>query len=164
MDSHLSLEMIIEILSRASLKTLDTMRCANKELDTLTYEPYVLDLYKKRNNIVSGFLVQSKQEKYNINRFAPSPNSSSLDLGFLPRDARILATSEQGIIVFESPHPQKHSHNLRYHVCKPTTRQVSSLPNPKTNYLTIKVAIVILGSQPSLHYKILRLSEHQKEP
>lgn len=163
MDSHLSLEMIIENLSRASLKTLDTMCCANKELDSLTYDPYVLDLYKKRNNIVSGFLVQSKQEKYNINRFAPSPNSSSLDLGFLPRDACILASSEQGIIV-ESPHPQKHSHNLRYHVCKPTTRQVSSLPNLKTSYLTSKVAIVILGSQPSLHYKILRLSEHQKEP
>lgn len=163
MDSHLSLEMIIEILSRASLKTLDTMRCANKELDALTYDPYVLDLYKKRNNIVSGFLVQSMKEKYNINRFAPSPNSSSLDLGFLPRDARILATSEQGIIVFESPHPQKPSRNLRYHVCKPATRQVSSLPNPKTSYLTSKVAIVILGSQPSLHYKILRLSEHKRD-
>nr|GEU95959.1 hypothetical protein [Tanacetum cinerariifolium] len=45
-----------------------------------------------------------------------------------------------------------------------TTRQVWSLSNPKTSYLTTKVAIVILGSQPSLHYKILRLSQHRKEP
>lgn len=162
MDSHLSLEMIIEILSRASLKTLDTMRCANKELDTLTYDPYVLDLYKKRNNIVSGFLVRSMKDHRNICRFVSSPNSSNLDLGFLPRDARIVATSEQGIVVFESPYPQ-FCHNVRYHVCKLTTRQVSSLPNPKTSYLTSKAAIVILGSQPSLRYKILRLSQHKKD-
>ncbi|PWA90319.1 hypothetical protein CTI12_AA101910 [Artemisia annua] len=163
MDSHLSLEMIIEILSRASLKTLDTMRCANKELDTLTYDPYVLDLHKKRNNIVSGFLVRSMKDNRNIYRFVSSPNSSNLDLGFLPRDARILATSEQGIIVFESPRLQNRYLNIRYHVCKLTTRQVSSLPNPKTSYLTSKAAIVILGSQPSLHYKILRLSKHKKD-
>ncbi|GJR59800.1 F-box associated domain containing protein [Tanacetum coccineum] len=163
MDSQLCLEMIIEILSRASLKTLDTMRCTNKELDTLTHNPYVLDLYKKRNNIVSGFLVRSMKDNRNINWFAPSPNTSNLDLGFLPEDARILATSEQGIIVFESPHPQIY-YKVVYHVCKPATRQVWSLPNPKTSYLTTKVAIVILGLQPSLHYKILRLSQHKKEP
>nr|GEW53010.1 hypothetical protein [Tanacetum cinerariifolium] len=138
------------------------MRCTNKELDTLTHNPYVLDLYKKRNNIVSDFLVRSMKDDRNINRFAPSPNTSNLDLGFLPEDARILATSEQGIIVFESPHPHIY-YNVVYHVCKPATRQVWSLPNPKTSYLTTKVAIVILGSQPSLRYEILRLSQHKKE-
>nr|GEU34968.1 4-alpha-glucanotransferase DPE2 [Tanacetum cinerariifolium] len=71
------------------------------------------------------------KDNRNINRFAPSPNTSNLDLGFLPEDARILATSEQGIIVFESPHPQIY-YNVVYH--------------------------------PSLHYKILRLSQHKKEP
>ncbi|GKA32339.1 hypothetical protein Tco_0718706 [Tanacetum coccineum] len=98
MDSRLSLEMIIEILSRALSKTLDTMLCANKELDTLTRDGYVLDLYKKRNNIVYGFLLRSMEDHKNIKRFAPSPNTSNLDLGFLHKDDRILATSEQGII------------------------------------------------------------------
>ncbi|GKA08483.1 hypothetical protein Tco_0687814 [Tanacetum coccineum] len=162
MDSRLSLEMIFEMLSRASLKTLDTMSCANKELDTLTHDRYVLDLYKKRNNIVYGFLVRSMKDHKNINRFAPSPNTSNLDLGFLHKDARILATSGQGIIVFESPHPQNR-YNVVYHVCKPAIRQVWSLPNPKTSYMRSKVEIVILGSQSSLHYKILRLSQHKKE-
>ncbi|GJV72542.1 hypothetical protein Tco_1492537 [Tanacetum coccineum] len=102
------------------------------------------------------------KDNRNINWFAPSPNTSNLDLCFLPDDARILATSEQGIIVFESPHPQIY-YKVVYHVCKPSTKQVWSLPNLKTSYLTTKVAIVILGSQSSLHYKILRLSQHKKQ-
>ncbi|GKA32338.1 hypothetical protein Tco_0718705 [Tanacetum coccineum] len=159
MDSHLSLEMIFEILSRASLKTLDTMSCANKELDTLTHDQCVLDLYKKRNNIVYGFLLRSMKDHKNIKRFAPSPNTSNLDLGFLHKDDRILATSEQGIIVFESPHPQN---NVLYHVCEPAIMQVWSFLNLKTSYMKSKVVIVILGSQPSLHYKIRRLSQHKK--
>lgn len=154
--------MILEILSRTSLKTLDTMRCTSKELDTLTYDSYVLDLYKQRNTIVSGFLVQNyiKDSEY-FKEFAPSPESKGFDFTFLPRNSCILATSEQGIIVFEFPDPRKHR-NVLYHVCKPTTKQILALPNPKTRYTTEKIAIVVVGSKP-LHYKIIRLSKHQNK-
>nr|KAJ0191092.1 hypothetical protein LSAT_V11C800423330 [Lactuca sativa] len=148
-----------EILSRTSLKTLDVMRCISKEFEKLTYEPYLLDLYKQRNDIVSGFLMQRcglECSEY-IHEFAPSRGSKSIDLGFLPRNARILASSEQGIIVFQSPYT-RFSGSISYYVCKPATKQVVPLPNPRTRYTTEKIAIVVVGSNPVLHYKIIRLS------
>ncbi|KAI3501083.1 hypothetical protein L1887_28941 [Cichorium endivia] len=57
MDSKLSDDMKMEILSRTSLKALDTMRCTSQEFQYLTYESYFLNLYKQRNDIVSGFLL-----------------------------------------------------------------------------------------------------------
>ncbi|KAI3772782.1 hypothetical protein L6452_03975 [Arctium lappa] len=149
--------MTLEILSRTSLKTFHTIVSTNKDFNKLTYDPYFLHLYKQRNNIVSGFLVQHSDRGLSYSHeFAPSQQSADLDLGFLPRDARILATSEQGIMVFESPH-RKSRRLALYHVCKPATNQVVALPNPKTRYLTEKVAIAVVGSNP-FRYKILRLS------
>ncbi|KAJ0581249.1 putative F-box associated interaction domain-containing protein [Helianthus annuus] len=158
MDSELSSEMIMEIMSRASLKTLGIMRCASKELNALTYESYLLDLYKKRNKIVSGFLIQNMRRGWmNIKQFAPSPESNTLDLGFLPYNAQILATSEQGIMVFKIQDPMN-CRRYSYHVCKPTTKQVLALPRPKGNHTDQKFAIVVMGLKP-LHYKIIRFSE-----
>ncbi|PWA49397.1 F-box domain-containing protein [Artemisia annua] len=91
-----------------------------------------------------------------INEFAPSPLSNNIDLRFLPFNARIVASSEQGIIVFESPDPENFS-NVFYNVCKPTTKQVSRLPNPETKYLTEKV-VTVMRSKTTLLYKIVRLS------
>ncbi|KAJ9553332.1 hypothetical protein OSB04_017377 [Centaurea solstitialis] len=158
MDSNLPHEMTLEILSRTTLKAFDTIVSTNKEFSKLKYDPYFLDLYKQRNNVVSGFLVQYCDRGLSyFKEFAPSQESTDLDLGFLPRDARIRATSEQGIMVFETPHRKCHRLVL-YHICKPATKQVVALPNPKTRYLTEKVAIVVVGSNP-LRYKILRLSQ-----
>ncbi|KAI3772781.1 hypothetical protein L6452_03974 [Arctium lappa] len=151
MNSKLPEEINIDILSRTSLKTFDAMCCTSKEISKLKYDPYFLHLYKQRNNIVSGFLVQHIN---GFHEFAPSHDSTPLDLGFLSPDDRILAASEKGIIVFESPHWQK-----LYHVCKPATNQVFELPNPnRTENLTEKVAIMVVGSNP-FRYKILRLSQ-----
>ncbi|KAI3711042.1 hypothetical protein L2E82_40846 [Cichorium intybus] len=162
MDSKFSDDMKMEILSRTSLKALDIMRCTSQEFQYLTYESYFLNLYKQRNDIVSGFLLVNLRSgcEY-INEFAPSTNSHSLDLGFLPPNARILASSEQGFMVFESPH-RRYYKLISYHVCKPATKQVMTLPNPKTKYLTKNVAMVVMGSKP-LHYKIIRLSEPKRE-
>ncbi|KAJ0798048.1 putative F-box associated interaction domain, F-box-like domain superfamily [Helianthus annuus] len=160
MDSKLSSEMIMEIMSRTSLKTLGVMRCASKELNALTYEPYLFDLYKKRNKIISGFLIQNMRRGcINIQQFAPSPDSNSLDLAFLPRNAQVLATSEQGIMVFKIQDPMNCRKYL-YHVCKPSTKQVLTLPTPKGNHTDQKFAIVVMGLKP-LHYKIIRFSEQR---
>ncbi|KAI7755103.1 hypothetical protein M8C21_025973 [Ambrosia artemisiifolia] len=103
MDSHLSTEMIMEIVSRTSLKTLGVMRCTSKEFNTLAYESYLLDLCKKRKKIVSGFIIQNmKRGCMYIKDFAPSPKSDTLDLRFLPYNTQILATSEQGMVVFKN--------------------------------------------------------------
>ncbi|KAI3515732.1 hypothetical protein L1887_14636 [Cichorium endivia] len=81
MDSKFSDDMKMEILSRTSLKALDTMRCTSQEFQYLTYESYFLNLYKQRNDIVSGFLLVNLRSgcEY-INEFAPSTYSHSLDL------------------------------------------------------------------------------------
>ncbi|MFS8022306.1 putative F-box associated interaction domain-containing protein [Helianthus anomalus] len=159
MDSEqLSSEMIMEIMSRASLKTFDIMRCINKELNALTYESYLLDLHKKRNKIVSGFLVQYRKSGWmHVKEFAPSPESNNIDLGFLPYNARILATSEQGLMVFKNPDLKDYKKDL-YHVCKPATKQVLTLPRPKEKHTYAKFAIVVMILKP-LHYKIIRFSE-----
>ncbi|KAJ0682540.1 hypothetical protein HanPI659440_Chr16g0648461 [Helianthus annuus] len=155
MDSKLSSEMIMEIMSRTSLKTLGVMRCAS---NALTYGSYLFDVYKKRNKIISGFLIQNMRRGcINIQQFAPSPDSNSLDLAFLPHNAQVLATSEQGIMVFKIQDPLNFR-NYLYHVCKPSTKQVLTLPKPKGNHTDQKFAIVVMGLKP-LHYKIIRFSE-----
>ncbi|XP_071714300.1 putative F-box protein At5g52610 [Rutidosis leptorrhynchoides] len=153
-------DMMVESLSRISLKTLNTLRCTCQKIRSLTYSSYFWDLYKQRNNIVSGFIVLNYSKIRPNHEFAASRESKSLDLSFLPQKAQILASSEQGIVVFECPHPKNYKIN-RYHVCKPTTKQILKLPNPKTRYLTEKVAIVLMGSNP-FHYKIIRLSSPKK--
>ena len=157
MDSELCYDTILEILSRTSLKTLDTLRCTSNEFDTLVHGSEFLDVYTKRNNMVSGFLVNHMRRDTYYSEFVPSPLSKNIDLRFLPFNARIVASSEQGIVVFESPDP-KNFRNVFYNVCKPTTKQVSRLPNPETKYLTEKVAITVMCSETTLQYKIVRLS------
>ncbi|XP_076943920.1 F-box protein At5g41720-like [Bidens hawaiensis] len=158
-DSKLPNEMIMEIMSWAQLKTIDTMRCTSKFINTLANESLVLDMNMKRNNMVSGFLIQNPRRGCSyVKEFAPSPKSKSLDLGFLQEDTRILATSEQGMIVFMKTDPTN-NRRYSYYVCKPATKQISALPRPEGNHTVEKVAIVVMSSEP-LHYKIIRFSDH----
>ncbi|KAK4343348.1 hypothetical protein RND71_036442 [Anisodus tanguticus] len=45
-----------------------------------------------------------------------------------------------------------------YYICKPSTQEWKLLPNPNTSYKTVKVALVVLKSNP-LRFKIIRLSK-----
>ncbi|KAJ9556283.1 hypothetical protein OSB04_010897 [Centaurea solstitialis] len=152
MDSKLPHEVIIEIFSRTTLKTFYSIVSTNKEFNKLKYNSYFLHLYKPRNNIVSGFLVQRfGSDLTYVNEFGPSQESADLDFDFLSSDVHILASSDNGIIVFESP-------NCRYYVGKPTTKQLIKLPiNPKIENRTEQVAIMFMGLKP-FRYKILRIS------
>ncbi|XP_076955399.1 uncharacterized protein LOC143630214 [Bidens hawaiensis] len=158
-DSKLPDEMIMEIMSWAQLKTLDTLRCTSRYFNTLANESLVLDSNTERNNMVSGFLIQNPRRTYlYVNEFAPSPKSKSLDVSFLQDNARILATSEQGMMVYMTIDPTN-NRRYSYYVCKPATKQILALPCPKGNHTVEKVAIVVMGSKP-LHYKIIRFSQH----
>ncbi|XP_076900927.1 uncharacterized protein LOC143555224 [Bidens hawaiensis] len=159
MATELLSEMFSEIMSRSTLKSRDIMCCVSKEFNTLANESYVVDQLKKNNKMVAGYHIQNMRRGLTyIEEFAPPPGSSSLDLAFLPYDARILATSDQGIMVFQSHDPMEFNKEF-YHVCKPTTKQVLALPNPKQNETVGKFAIVVMGSKP-LRYKIIRISDH----
>lgn len=125
-----------------------------KDFDMLAYD----ESCNKRKTTLSGFLIQNMIHCCDyIHEFAPSRDSKSLDLDFLPRNAHILASSKEGIIVFEG---NQDPINVLYHVCKLTTKQLLALPNIKTSYLTVKVMIAVVDSDP-LHYKIVRLSQHR---
>ncbi|KAJ9565509.1 hypothetical protein OSB04_001475 [Centaurea solstitialis] len=145
MASKLPHEVIIELFSRTTLNTFYSIVSTNKEFNKLKYDSYFLHLYKQRNNIVCGFL------RFDLNEFAPSQESADLDFDFLSSDVHILASSDNGSIVFESP-------DCRYYVGKPATKQLIKLPiNPKTKNRTEQVAIMVMGLKP-FRYKILRIS------
>ncbi|GJR76947.1 histone deacetylase 14 [Tanacetum coccineum] len=92
--------------------------------------------------------------------FVPLLESYSLDLGFLPKDARIISSSNQGILLLETPHPNIWYKKVLYYVCKPATKQILRLPDPY-NYRPKLVAIIVMSSNPILHYKIVRFYEHE---
>ncbi|PWA70117.1 F-box protein-related protein [Artemisia annua] len=159
MDSKLPNDLKIEILSRTSLKDLDSMRCTSKAYNALTYDSHLVQKHKQRNNIISGVLIQHVSDSDSpIKEFVPSHKSDSLDLGFLPKDATILSSSDQGIIVFS----REKIFPYRYYVCKPTTKQNLQLPQ-LMNYGHIQtklVAIVVIGSK-RLQYKIARFFQYK---
>ncbi|CAN4083185.1 unnamed protein product [Withania somnifera] len=68
-------------------------------------------------------------------------------------DMNIEASTKQGLLCCV----RWARYHYRYHVCKPSTKQWLKLPNPKTRYRTVKVALIVLRSKP-LHFKIIRLS------
>ncbi|KAI3700351.1 hypothetical protein L2E82_44977 [Cichorium intybus] len=142
----MDLNMVIEILSRSSLKTIGKLRCTSKQIQQLTYERNVVDQFRKRNTIASGYIVQQRQPISGLTTpFVPSTFSMSLELNdILPYPCTIVATSEQGLIVFESSHPTNYE-LTSFHVCKPTTNQFQALPDPGSgsDYSTSKAAIVI---------------------
>lgn len=149
-------DMIFEVLARTCLQRLDSLKLVCKEWNSLTYDSKFLELHSTNTNTMSGYLVQSMVScKYKTEFVFLDGKSSNLSFGFLPTDEiKIEASSNQGLFVYVSRKNHRHD---RYHICKPSTKQVVALPNPKTRYVTEKVALVVLGSNP-LHYKIIRLS------
>ncbi|GKF38498.1 F-box associated domain containing protein [Tanacetum coccineum] len=100
MDSKLPSDLKIEILSRISLKDLNAMRCTSKAYNNLTYDSHLIQKHKQRNNIVSGVIIQHVPHSDSpIKEFVPSHESDSLDLGFLPKDATILSSSDQDFAI-----------------------------------------------------------------
>ncbi|KAI3751813.1 hypothetical protein L2E82_22904 [Cichorium intybus] len=143
---QMDLNMVIEILSRSSFKTVGKLRCTSKQIQQLTYERHVVDQFRQRNTIASGYIMQQRQPLSGLTMlFVPSTFSMSLELNdILPYPCTIVATSEQGLIVFESSHPTNYE-LTSFHVCKPTTNQFQALPDPGSDYSTSKASIVIIG-------------------
>ncbi|KAF2305737.1 hypothetical protein GH714_007922 [Hevea brasiliensis] len=54
-----NLDIIFEILSRSSLKTLARCRLLSKEINSLTYQSAFLNLHCPRTKTISGYFVQS---------------------------------------------------------------------------------------------------------
>lgn len=157
MDSQeLSSDIIFEILTRtSSLKTLDTCKSVNKEWQQLIYESSFMPTYLKRTNNVFGYFIQDIIKNKHVSMFVSLDQSDNVCMERLPKNLRILATCNQGIMCCLKQIDYK---NCRYYACKPTTRQWQALPYPKTRYETMAIAMTVLQSSPYLRWKIIRIS------
>lgn len=147
--------MVMEILSRCSIKTLDRCKSVCKQWNNLTHESSFVQLHSWRTNTISSYFLQGLSFRKSFFKFMSmeDDDSKNISLDFLPKDTRILAASpDQGILCFVREEYQ----NPRYYICKPATRELVPLPNPKLRYYTEKVALVVLASNP-MRYKIIRL-------
>lgn len=147
-------DLLLEIFSRCSLKSVDKSKIISKVCNDVMYEPLFIKYHKKKTGTVYGFIIQSLFKNNHFSSFvSPDDVRSTVALDFLPRNSQILASSYQGILCCITKGWRKQ----RFYVCKPTTTQIQMLPNPKLRYTTVRVAMVVLQSSP-LRYKIVRLS------
>ncbi|KAL2236129.1 UNVERIFIED_CONTAM: F-box protein [Sesamum indicum] len=126
----------------------------------MIYESSFMPLFCRRSRMLSGFFIQDMIEHKFFSMFATIDGSTSPDVSIarFPDDMKILASCNHGILCYV----RRSGKNYRYYVCKPTTQQWQSLPNPKLHYETVSVAVMVLGSDP-FRYKIVRLSRHAEE-
>ncbi|KAF2305739.1 hypothetical protein GH714_007941 [Hevea brasiliensis] len=149
-----NLDIIFEILSRSSLKTLARCRLLSKEINSLTYQSAFLNLHCPRTKTISGYFVQSlRYNKYSSAFIDNSCSDYKLSLDFLCVPVKIEASTSQGILLCS----YNRERIPRYYVCKPSTEEWQIIPNPKTRYFTEGFAMIVLKSNP-LHYRIVRFS------
>ncbi|MCD7452984.1 hypothetical protein HAX54_019043 [Datura stramonium] len=162
-------DIIFKILTRTSLRTLDTCKAVNKEWHDLIFESSFMPQFCARNQNISGYFVQTLSKTKHLTEFVSmdgcSGNSTTAPLHLpiddelvKPRgnycfDMKIEASTKQGMLCCV----RRAKHEYRYHVCKPSTKQWLKLPNPRTRYSTVKVALIVLRSNP-LYFRIIRLS------
>ncbi|XP_055823263.1 F-box protein At5g49610-like [Solanum dulcamara] len=167
-SSSLPSEIIYEILTRTSLKTLDTCKVVNKECHDMIFESNFMPQFCGRSQNISGYFVQTLLNNKHVTEFVSmdecSGNSKAPfhlpidDSIVMPRfnddfDMKIVASTKQGILCCV----RRIRNSYRYFICKPSTKQWKKLPNPRVRYSTVKVALIVLSSNP-LHFKIIRLS------
>ncbi|OUZ99682.1 F-box associated domain [Macleaya cordata] len=158
----LSSDSVYEILTRVSLDTLfRRCRWVCKDWQRLVYDTKFKIIHAQRTQTISGYFIQSSERCRNRVSFVSiidhSPKIPSPSLDFLPRNTKIEASSLYGLICCVN-----NTENIRiptYYICKPATREWRKIPNPRTGFFTEKMAILVIQSHPTLHYKILRFSK-----
>ncbi|CDP07857.1 unnamed protein product [Coffea canephora] len=160
--SNLYSDLIFEILARASLNTLDTCKLVSKDWNRLVYESNFMPSYCKNTSNVYGYFIQNLVANRHQFRFVsfnsqpPEGHDQTCIRISTPTpddDMNIQASSKQGILCCV----RRKGKQYRYYVYKPSTQQWQDLPNPKLRLTTLKVALVVLRSNP-LWYKIIRIS------
>ncbi|XP_068302498.1 F-box protein At5g49610-like [Pyrus communis] len=151
-----------QILTRIkSLYSLGRCRLVSKDWNHITYDSWFWHLFCKRSGTVSGLLIPNKYSSTLASIDSTSNKTLILSslLNFLPVPVKIKAVSStHGLVFCVSQNPRSSSVAPDYFVCKPTTLQYETLPNPKTRYFNRITAMVVLSSKP-LRYKIIRFSD-----
>ncbi|KAK8654735.1 hypothetical protein V6N13_107335 [Hibiscus sabdariffa] len=161
-SSNFSNDVLLEILSRADLKTMKKCRILSKECKDLTYESNFMQLHSQRTMIMVGYLLQSLQSCRFDSLFLSIDNSDSdrklipnfLDFLSEREPVKILATVDEGLVFCCT----RQFRGDKFYICKPSTQQSEVVPSPNPRYFTEKVGMLVLGSKP-LRFKIVRLSD-----
>ncbi|XP_052181830.1 F-box protein At5g49610-like [Diospyros lotus] len=152
-------DMVLEILSWASLKELDRCKLVSRSWNSLVYDSTFNRLHCQRTSAVFGFFVQNLVSNTHSSEFVAMDQSRpviNLSLDFLPRPVKIEASTNHGLLCCTDQ-----DRGSTFYVCKPSTRQWRSLPSPKMRYFTGNVAMAVLRSDP-LRFKILRLCKNYR--
>ncbi|XP_062148714.1 F-box protein At5g07610-like [Alnus glutinosa] len=162
-SSTLPSDVLFEIFSRTSLKTIGRSRLVSKDLNLATYESSFVQAFRQRTKTISGFFTQTLfSNKPTSQQFVSTTNlgtDSSLSLKFLPcRHVNIKAATKQGILLCVNESDTRRRKIPEYYVCKPSTKEWHQIPNPRTRYYTERVGMMVLRSEP-LCYKIVRFSQ-----
>ncbi|KAI4385428.1 hypothetical protein MLD38_003455 [Melastoma candidum] len=176
-SSYICSDLVYEILSRVSLATLGVCRAVSKEWNHISYSQALISLRSQRTDSLHGYMVRWFD-------YANRRLTASFDSPFLRRGDRndlfdhfrndrdrplsldflrwfgcplAMVAAHQGIVLCLRDNP-KYSPIPQYIVCKPSTKQWVVIPNPRTRNLTVVIDLIVLRSQPVLHYKIVRVS------
>ncbi|KAI4364278.1 hypothetical protein MLD38_020392 [Melastoma candidum] len=158
----------LEILSRVSLTTLGVCRAVSRQWNLISYEPALMSLRSKRTDTLHGYMVRWYDD---VHRQTASFVSSTMPCGdgnghVNPISLEFLRlfgcsidmeAAHQGIVLCHRDN-QKNPRVPQYIVTKPSTKQWVVIPNPRTRNRTLVIDLVVLRSQPVLHYKIVRVS------
>lgn len=152
-------DVIFETLSRIpSLKELDACRLVCKDWNQHLHHPSFMPTYCKNTHNLYGYYIQNQRSCKYVQKFISLEPSQfdEVDKKFWEDGTKIEASSKQGILCVVRW--KSGSCSSRYYICKPSTGQWQPLPNPKLRFWTLKVALVVLHSNP-LRFKIVRISQ-----
>ncbi|XP_010497150.1 PREDICTED: F-box protein At5g49610-like [Camelina sativa] len=160
-------DIILGILSYCPVSAIEKFRFLNKDYYKRMSESWFINLNLLRTNPVFGVFIQYKgplSTYYSTYYVLTSKNihhRSKVSLEFLPVEKVKIEACDpsHGILLCVDP---KCYGRTTYIVCKPTTKQYHTIPNPETGCLrTIVTGLVVIGANP-FRYKIVKLSQQNK--
>ncbi|KAH1131868.1 hypothetical protein J1N35_003246 [Gossypium stocksii] len=167
MESYdFSNDVLLEIFSRADLKTMKKCRVLSKECKDLTYESTFMRLHSQRTSTMVGYLLQCSKNfgyswRHRLSSNFVSIANSGLEpkltpkfLSFLPEPVQVVATVNEGLVLCST---RLYGEN-RFYICKPSTQQWEFIPAPNPGFYRSKISMLVLGSNP-LRFKIVGLSD-----
>ncbi|CAN8245384.1 unnamed protein product [Cochlearia groenlandica] len=160
---EMNVDMIMEILSRAPISLVEKCRILNKECNNRTYDSVFHKLNLQKTNSIYGYFYEYLKRGDVYTGFVKESSNTrreddEMSLGFLPRRGRRsmeikACDATHGILLCVEDCITRPT----YIVCKPTTKQYTVIPKPKTRYFTVLLGLMVIGTDP-FRFKILRVS------
>ncbi|KAG4190143.1 hypothetical protein ERO13_A07G014250v2 [Gossypium hirsutum] len=159
-------DVLLEIFSRADLKTMKKCRVLSKECKDLTYESTFIRPHSQRTSTMVGYLLQCMKifvygwrDRFTSNFVSIAnsglePKLTRNVLNFLPEQAQIVAAVNEGLVLCS---PRIYGENWFY-ICKPSTQQWEFIPAPNPRFYRSKISMLVLRLNP-LRFIIVGLSD-----